>query len=263
MLTLFAGRLVQIQGMESGYYKAAANAEKLTTITLPALRGTIYGANGQILAMTIETYTVTADPTQITDAEQAGRSPQQLAGPLGMTAAQVLYLLQHPTSTQVRACSPRACPAANETKIAALEPHRHLPRPRSSPAPTPTASATANVVGFTNVNPATDVITGQSGIEEEYNSLLTGTTGSEQVEIGADGVPIPLAGTQDTPAKDGQSIKLTIIPALQFQAQQACQQEVEQGPARRTARSSSSSRRPAPSSPWPSGPPTTRTRSPA
>ena len=31
VLTLFAGRLVQIQGMESGYYKAAANAEKLTT----------------------------------------------------------------------------------------------------------------------------------------------------------------------------------------------------------------------------------------
>ncbi len=32
---------------------------------------------------------------------------------------------------------------------------------------------------------------------------------------------------QDTPAKDGSSIKLTIIPALQFQAEQACQQEVE------------------------------------
>ncbi len=41
VLTLFAGRLVQIQVLQSGYYKAAANAEKLTTITLPALRGKI------------------------------------------------------------------------------------------------------------------------------------------------------------------------------------------------------------------------------
>ena len=75
------------------------------------------------------------------------------------------------------------------------------------------------------------LVSGQSGIEAEYNRLLTGTTGSEQGEIGADGVAIPLAGTQDTPAKDGQSIKLTIIPALQFQAQQACQQEVEKAKA--------------------------------
>jgi cell division protein FtsI (penicillin-binding protein 3) len=44
--------------------------------------------------------------------------------------------------------------------------------------------------------------------------------------VGADGVPIPLAGTQDKPAQDGASIKLTIVPALQFEAQQACQQEV-------------------------------------
>ena len=101
VLTLFAGRLVQIQVMQSAYYKAAANAEKLTTIALPALRGTIYGSNGQILAMTIETYTVTADPTQIGDADKPGVA-QQLAGPLGTTAANVLGLLEHPTSPQVR-----------------------------------------------------------------------------------------------------------------------------------------------------------------
>jgi cell division protein FtsI (penicillin-binding protein 3) len=114
---------------------------------------------------------------------------------------------------------------ANETKIAGLG----LTGVYASPVFTrayPDGSATANVVGFSNVDPATDVISGQSGIQAEYNQLLTGTTGSEQVEIGADGVAIPLAGTQDKPAKDGQSIRLTIIPALQFQAQQACQQEV-------------------------------------
>jgi cell division protein FtsI (penicillin-binding protein 3) len=225
VLTLFAGRLVQIQVLQSGYYKAAANAEKLTTIPLAALRGTIYGANGQVLAMTIETYTVTADPTQVPDAKKPAVA-QQLAGLLGMTAAQVLYLLRHPTSSKYVVLA-KGVSNANETKIADLG----LTGVYASPVfvrAFPDGSATANIVGFTNVNPATDLISGQSGIEAEYNRLLTGTTGSEQGEIGADGVAIPLAGTQDTPAKDGQSIKLTIIPALQFQAQQACQQEVQE-----------------------------------
>ena len=90
----------------------------------------------------------------------------------------------------------------------------------------PNGNATANVVGLTNTSPTTGVIGGYAGIEDEYNKLLTGTTGSEQVVIGTQGEPIPLAGTQVTPAKDGHSIRLTIIPALQFAAQQACQQEV-------------------------------------
>jgi cell division protein FtsI (penicillin-binding protein 3) len=227
VLTLFAGRLVQIQGMESGYYKAAANAEKLTTITLPALRGTIYGANGangqpQPLAMTIETYTVTSDPTLITDAGKPAVA-QELAAPLSTTAAQVLNLLRHPTSKKYVVLG-KGVSSADEVKIQAFG----IPGISMSPVfvrAYPDGSATANIVGFTNVNPA-NVIDGKSGIEAEYNGLLTGTTGSEQVETGADGVTIPLAGTEDKPAKDGESIKLTIIPALQFEAQQACQQEV-------------------------------------
>ena len=95
VLTLFAGRLVQLQGMESGYYKKLANREKLTKISLPAMRGAIYGADGQILAMTIETYTVFADPTMIRSDKFASVAAK-VAGPLGMTAAQVLYLLEHP-----------------------------------------------------------------------------------------------------------------------------------------------------------------------
>jgi cell division protein FtsI (penicillin-binding protein 3) len=95
VLTLFAGRLVQIQGMEGGYYREMAKTQTLQKIPLPAERGTIYGADGQVLAMTVETYTVTADPPQIADKPRAA---QQLAGPLGLTDQQVLNLLENPTS---------------------------------------------------------------------------------------------------------------------------------------------------------------------
>jgi len=229
VLTLFAGRLVQIQGIESGYYKAAANQEQVSTMALPALRGTIYGATGQQqLAMTIETYTITADPPEIADADKPAVA-QQLAAAIGQTAAgvtagNVLNLLRHPSSTDWVQLA-KGVSTQNELKVEAL----NLPGLTMTPSfvrDYPDGSATANLVGYTNVDQKTGVIGGLSGIEDEYNRLLTGTTGSEQVVLGANGVPIPLAGTEDTPAKDGDSIRLTIVPALQFQAQQACQQEV-------------------------------------
>ncbi|HEX7161166.1 MAG TPA: penicillin-binding protein 2 [Trebonia sp.] len=223
VLTLFAGRLVQLQGLDSAYYKAAAASEQVKINPLPALRGTIFGANGQPLAMTIETYTVTSDPTLIADEDKPAVA-QQLAGPLHMTAAKVLNLLQHPSSPQwVQLAT--GVSTTDETKIGALD----IPGIAMTPhfvRAYPDGSATANLVGFTNVSQKTGVITGRSGIEAEYNTLLTGTTGSEQVMVGADGVAIPLAGRENKPAKDGASIKLTIIPALQYEAQQACQQEV-------------------------------------
>jgi cell division protein FtsI (penicillin-binding protein 3) len=227
VLTLFAGRLVQIQGMEAGYYRQAAKKQTFKAIPLPAVRGTIYGADGQVLAMTVETYTVTADPPQLTNPQLAA---QELAGPLGMTRQQVLNLLEHPTSKDYVVLA-KGVSALNETKVAAL----NIVGVDWTPTYArdyPDGPATANVVGFTNVNPATGAIAGQTGIEQEYNKLLSGTPGSEQVEIGADGQPIPLAGSKDTPAQNGTGIRLTIIPALQLAAQQACEAEVDKTHAR-------------------------------
>jgi cell division protein FtsI (penicillin-binding protein 3) len=232
VLTLFAGRLVQLQGMESDQYKKAASKEQLHKITVPAMRGTIYGSDGQVLALTVETYTIAWDPTQIPDAKKPAAA-QQLAGLLGVPAAKVLDLLQHPSSKQYVQLA-KGVPAENEQKIVALKIHGMVP-PQSMVPPQPTFSrvypngnATANVVGLTHVkDPGTGVISGYAGVEGTYDTLLTGTNGSEEVETGLDNQPIPLAGTQnDTPAKDGASIKLTINPALQYEAQQACQQEV-------------------------------------
>jgi cell division protein FtsI (penicillin-binding protein 3) len=227
MLTLFAGRLVQIQGMEAGYYRQAAKKQTFQAIPLPAVRGTIYGADGQVLAMTVETYTVTADPPQIAD---MARAAQELAGPLGLTDQQVLNLLEHPTSKDYVVLA-KGVSAPDETKIAALN-ITGVDWTPTYARDYPDGPATANVVGFTNVNPATGAISGQAGIEQEYNKLLSGTPGSEQVEIGADGQPIPLAGSEDTPAQNGTGIRLTIIPALQLSAQQTCEAEVNKTHAR-------------------------------
>jgi cell division protein FtsI (penicillin-binding protein 3) len=214
---------VQLQGMESGYYKKLANKEKLTKLSLPALRGAIYGAGGEILAMTTETYTIWSDPTQI-PADKVTTVAAKAAGPLGMTAAAVLHLLQDPSSKQYVVLA-KGVSSENENKLASMNLAGIYAAPPTFVRAYPNGDATANVVGLTST-PKSGVINGYLGIEDEYNKPLTGTAGSEQVMIGTQNEPIPLAGTQVTPAKDGDSIKLTIIPALQFAAEQACQQEV-------------------------------------
>jgi cell division protein FtsI (penicillin-binding protein 3) len=230
VLTLFAGRLVQIQGMDSGYYKKAATSEKTMNIVLPALRGTIYGSNGQILAMTIETWTIVADPEQMPAAWQLAVA-EHLAGPLGQTEAAVLRKLQHPSSPAYQKLG-SGISSSNETAIANLVAKLKLPGIAESPVYArayPDGEATANVVGFTNVNQS-DVIAGQAGIEDEYNKQLTGTAGREQYEQGADGEQIP-GSSEETPARNGESIRLTIDPVLQYNAMKACKQEVDKSQA--------------------------------
>ena len=119
VLSLFAGRLVQLQGMESGSYRKLASQERDKTIPLPAMRGSITGANGQVLAMTVATYQVTADPTQI-PAAKLQQVAGALAGPLGMTSAAVLAKLQHPTSRQYVVLA-KGVPAQASSEITALD----------------------------------------------------------------------------------------------------------------------------------------------
>ncbi|MGH3288731.1 MAG: hypothetical protein ACRDPD_29315, partial [Streptosporangiaceae bacterium] len=99
VLTLFAARLVQLQGLEAGRYRVLALQQRTKPIALPAVRGTITGANGEVLAMTVATYLVYADPPQMPVADQ-GQVATKLAAYLNMPADQILSLIQHPTSPQ-------------------------------------------------------------------------------------------------------------------------------------------------------------------
>jgi cell division protein FtsI (penicillin-binding protein 3) len=223
VLTLFGGRLIQLQGMESGAYRTAASEQRLHSQVLPGERGAIYGADGQPLALTLTTFTVTSDPTQV-PAGQRAKYAAELARPLGLTQAQVLTKMQHPSSPRWTVLNSGITPS-NSQAIAKLD----VPGINQQPIyqrSYPDNSPTANLVGFTNTSSA-DVIAGQAGLEQQYNTLLSGHNGSEEEYTGADGQVIPLEGSTVKPATSGSSIKLTIIPALQYEAQSACQAQVK------------------------------------
>jgi cell division protein FtsI (penicillin-binding protein 3) len=222
VLSLFAGRLIQLQGMESGSYRQLASQEKEQRIALPALRGSITGANGQVLAMTVATYLVWADPTQIGPDRQQ-QLADALSGPLGMTPAAILAKLQHPTSRQYVVLA-TGVPAQDSAQITAMS----LPgikQEASYARSYPVGSVAASIVGFTGTNHG--VLTGGAGLELSDNSLLAGRPGSEQVQTGTDGQQIPLAGSRNQPVVNGSSLRLTIVPALQYAAEQACAKQVK------------------------------------
>src|SRR5262249_27778804 len=73
---------------------------------------------------------------------------------------------------------------------------------------------------------ANGVMSGVTGLEYEYNSLLRGRSGTVVYEQGTDGQPIP--GTESTvrAAAPAGDLRLTIQSDIQWKAEQECAAEV-------------------------------------
>ena len=65
LLSLFAGRLLQLQGVEASAYATVADTERRITETVSATRGSITDRSGVPLATTVDTVNVFADQTQV------------------------------------------------------------------------------------------------------------------------------------------------------------------------------------------------------
>jgi cell division protein FtsI (penicillin-binding protein 3) len=225
-LSLVGGRLIQLQGLDGGYYRARAESERLHTISVPAVRGSITTADGTTLAMTVQEDTVTADPPQISGNAARQRVAGLLAAPLHTTPAAIVNLLDHPTSRDYVVLA-TGVPAATGNHIQAMLAARGLAGIYLNPVYVrdyPNGDLAANLVGFTT--DSTGDIKGQAGVEESYNRLLAGRDGRQVVETGINLQPIPVAADKVKPLVPGGGVRLTILSGLQWKAQRACAQRV-------------------------------------
>jgi cell division protein FtsI (penicillin-binding protein 3) len=232
-LSLIAGRLVQLQALDGPRYRALAERQRVHTISVPAERGKITTAEGRILAMTVQTDTVSADPTQIVGRtlEQTATARQRvadaLAGPLQMPSASIVELLDNPSSRRYVVLA-RGVSMTAANQITASLKKLNAVGVYLTPAYTrtyPGGDLASNLVGFTTATNTGD-LRGQAGIENSYNRLLAGQDGREEVETGTNGQPIPVATDQIRPMVPGGDVRLTILSGLQWEAQQACAQQV-------------------------------------
>jgi cell division protein FtsI (penicillin-binding protein 3) len=224
VLSLVAGRLIQLQAMQGSRYRALAEHQRLHSIPEPAVRGSITTADGTTLAMTVPTDLVYADPPVIVQAKKSlGTVAAALAGPLGMTQSAILTLLQNPTSKDYVVLK-RSVSSTVAARIAALnEPGIVLNSTYTRAYPN--ANLAANVVGFTNTDNAGDLL-GEAGVEQSYNSVLAGRDGQSVVETGTLGQPIPVGQDKTRPVVPGGGVRLTIQADIQYEAEQACAAQV-------------------------------------
>jgi cell division protein FtsI (penicillin-binding protein 3) len=92
VLSLFAARLIQLQGIDENDYAALADRLGATTIDLEAPRASIYDRNGTPLARSVDASKLTADPTYTR--RNAARIATYLHNRLGLDYIETLSLLR-------------------------------------------------------------------------------------------------------------------------------------------------------------------------
>ncbi|MFA1542209.1 peptidoglycan D,D-transpeptidase FtsI family protein [Actinomadura monticuli] len=217
VLSLFAGRLVQLQTIESGKYTEEAMRQRMQEITLPAVRGDITDAQGNQLAMTVEARAIYADPSLIPAARRQavvsalaptlGLNPATLLKQIAKTDSRFVYLAHG-----VRPDQARLITSWNFPGIGTLPEYRRE---------YPNDSLAASVIGFVN-----DTGKGAAGLESSMNDVLAGRAGWQRVEISLEGQHIPMGEDQKRPSVPGRGLRLTLQNDLQFKAQEAIEKQV-------------------------------------
>jgi cell division protein FtsI (penicillin-binding protein 3) len=213
-------RLVQLQIGDSGHYRDVSHKYELTVQSIPAVRGEIAAGNGTLLAMTLRSYDIVADPPEITPSTTFAAVAAKLAGPLHMSQAAIVALLRHPSSPDAVTLRSGVI-TATEAAVAKLG------LPGISPEPIyqrvyPNGDLAAALLGFVDTNQKTGVMTGENGLEEQFNALLAGKPGTEVYEHGSYLQPIPGTESLVKPAIPAGSLRLTIQPDIQWEAEHEC-----------------------------------------
>lgn len=232
LLLVVGGKLFMVQGLDMGGMAEAALASRLTPQVLPAERGKIVDANGTVLASSVIRYNIVVDQVLNTATSDFKRYNQdtetvetitrdqgisELATLLGSDVAKVRDSL---TGDKKYAVVAKDIKPELEDRITKLR----IPGVSAegvSKRVYPNGSVAGGVVGFLQ-----DGTTGQAGIEQTQDEILRGTEGKRVFEIGADGLRIPVATDELTPAVDGSDVKLTLNTDIQYFAQQAIQSQV-------------------------------------
>ena len=216
VLTLFAGRLVELQAVRGESLASAALDQRLRTLELPAQRGTILDSGGDALAVTMEARNLTADQTLVTD-------PAAVAAELGpVLGADPAVLATRLTGDRRFIYLAKGLTPETWDRIEALR----LPGIFSEPASRriyPAGDLAANVVGFVGSDGA-----GLGGIEYAFQEELAGAPGTQTFERGPGGRVIPTGANSLTAATAGTTVRLTLDRDIQYVAQQAIAERVAQ-----------------------------------
>lgn len=226
VLTVFAGRLVYVQGIQGEAVAQEALQQRLGRDSSLAVRGQITDAKGDILARSVERYTLAVNQVDLAE-WTVPRSDPKVGGPSGaaaklaplldMNAAELGALLTGESTWKVikKGLLPEQMRDIKKLGIGGVQFERVLDRVY------PNGTVAGNLLGWVNAEGV-----GAQGLEAVLDDQLTGSAGTYVWERGAGGQAIPGGYEESTDAVEGDTVQLTILSDLQWKAQEAIDAQV-------------------------------------
>ncbi len=216
------GRLILLQISQGSQLAAAAVAQQVSQVTIPAVRGEILDDQGQVLAGNVAVYDIYAAPNQI-PVGQRNAEAARLAAVLQLPVSQILTQLNRPLdfvylAKEESLAVEQRLQALNLTGVGAIQGEQAT----YGPGALPNTSLAANVVGFVNANGV-----GQYGLEGYYNSVLAGKPGSESAVTDLQGNPVVLGSSPKTAAVPGRNLLTSIDAPIQAAVEKDLAAEVQ------------------------------------
>jgi cell division protein FtsI (penicillin-binding protein 3) len=205
VLVVLAARLVELDTVDAGRYTSYGQRELYDHVTLPALRGAIYDRSGQLLAESLPREAVVADDFLI---HHPRAEASTLAKDLGSGVGAITAELTERNGYVVLA-------GAVGTGVANTISHQVLAGITLIPTTiraTPGGSSMQPLLGVVNAAGS-----GASGLEYEYNALLAGHPGSEELPEAPGDLEPPGSPTRVHRAVQGDGLVLTISAAAQYE----------------------------------------------
>ncbi len=198
-------KLFNLQVINNARYAVEASVENNFDNTLQSLRGVITASTGLILAGDRPVYDVYVDKTQVKNKKVFINTVSSV---LSIPKSKLLSILNS-KYIWVQLENNVSSAQKNElSNISSLVFEQHEGRYY------PDGSLFADILGFLSVNNGSTPV-GNYGIEGYFNGALEGHNGFTSGTESALGIPILSSNYQFVPPKNGDTIKLTVVPALQ------------------------------------------------
>ena len=230
---LYLGISTEIDGVNLKTFVANRNTRKKTTY---AKRGTIYDSSSNVLARTINSYTVIAylsesrskgykTPQHVVDKEYTAK---QLSTILGMSEEAILNLLNRNAYQVELGPGGRDITELKKDEIEALK----LPGISfisSYKRYYQNDDFASYILGYVKTTDDGELV-GEMGIEQYYNDMLKGTDGFTVYQQDINGYKIPNTKEEVKESKDGVDIYLTIDSNIQFFVEKYSKEAYEEYP---------------------------------
>lgn len=225
---VFAVRLVDFQIVRAESISEYSYENRAVTRTIPAIRGDIVDANGQVLATSVYRYDINAAPSMVGPVERVIDGVSQVIS-VEAAATDLARILQE----DINVLLPKLSGASNYVNLKKrvdAETHRQIvdlgiPWIFSDAYQNrlyPNGAVAGNLLGFVDTDGKAI-----AGLERQFNACLAGVDGQESFERGVDGIRIPSSAVVTQEVKHGRDVVLSIDSGLQYQAQQILAGEVE------------------------------------